>query len=147
MAAERPATLGVRLLSDLRDIFTRLGVEQAPTDLLLEELVNLDESAWADLRGKPLDARGLSRRLREYSNSDGDPIKPTTIRVGETTPRGYRRQDLHDAWSRYLPPSPQGTATSATDPTPAPCAGCGEPMAYVDPGQTTHPGCDLQAAS
>jgi hypothetical protein len=119
LAADRPATLGVRLLADLRDIFDRHGADQLPTDTLLEDLHRLDESPWADLRGKPLDSRGLSRRLREYQAGDGQPIKPTVIRLGDTTPRGYRRQDLHDAWSRYLPPPPDGSATSATSATTA----------------------------
>lgn len=113
-AADQPATLGVRLLSDLRDIFDQLGAEQVSTDVLLERLHNLDESPWGDLRGKPLDSRGLSRRLREYRDAEGRAIRPTVIRIGENTPRGYRRQDLHDAWTRYLPSPPEPNATSAT---------------------------------
>jgi hypothetical protein len=113
-AAERPATLGVRLLGDLREIFDRHGADQLPTDTILEDLHQLDESPWADLRGKPLDARGLSRRLREYVRADGTAIKPVVIRVGDATPRGYRRDDLLDAWTRYLPPPPPDSATSAT---------------------------------
>ena len=39
-------------------------------------LHELDESPWGDLRGKPLDARGLARRLGKYG------VKPKVIRVG-----------------------------------------------------------------
>jgi hypothetical protein len=61
----------------------------------------LDESPWADIRGKPLNDRGLATRLRPYR------IKPRTIRIGEATPRGYRRADFVPIWKRYLPlPSP-----------------------------------------
>ncbi len=74
-------------------------------------------------------------------------IKPRTIRVGDSTPRGYVREDLHDAWSRYLPPSPQAAATSATAQQRALCSACGEPMIMVGPGQTTHPTCTPRRAA
>jgi hypothetical protein len=99
--------LGVALLRDLRAVFD--GADVLATEELLRRLCALEESPWGDLRGKPLDARGLARRLRPYE------VRPTTIRVGEGTPKGYRRVDLHDPWSRYLPDTP---ATSATSETP-----------------------------
>jgi hypothetical protein len=64
---------------------------------VLERLCRLDESPWEDLRGKRLDARALATLLRPYA------IKPKVIRLGDATPRGYERADLHDAWRRYLP--------------------------------------------
>lgn len=108
-------SLGIQLLSDIREAFG--DDDQIPTDALLEKLHRLEESPWSDLRGKPLDARGLSSRLRPYN------IKPTTLRVGASTPKGYRREDLHDAWLRYLGPPAYISATSATTATfNAPCA-------------------------
>ena len=96
------------------------------TERLLELLHALEESPWGDLRGKPLDARGLARRLRPYE------VRPTTIRVGDATPKGYRREDLADAWSRYLPDTPETCATSAT-----PQASTVAPVADVaDSGET-----------
>jgi hypothetical protein len=153
-AAERPATLGVRLLGDLRDIFKRRGLDQLPTDTILDDLHNIDESPWADLRGRQLDSRGLSRRLREYVRVDGTAIKPVVIRVGDTTPRGYRRDDLLDAWNRYLPLPAPGSATSATAqqaapeeemsaPVPAevgPCVTCGTSTRRY--GRAGSPRCD-----
>jgi hypothetical protein len=88
--------LGVRLLADMRTV---LGDDdQAATSAILTKLHNLDESPWADIRGKPLNDRGLAARLRPYG------IKSRTIRVGSATPRGYRRADFLSAWKRYLPP-------------------------------------------
>jgi Protein of unknown function (DUF3631) len=98
--------LGVALLRDLRAVFD--GADVLATEELLRRLCALEESPWGDLRGKPLDARGLARRLRPYE------VRPTTIRVGEGTPKGYRRVDLHDPWSRYLPDTPETSATSET---------------------------------
>lgn len=109
---EKSPSLGLRLLADVRRVFA--DHDQLPTKLLLEDLVALDESPWGDLGGKPLDARRLSRMLGDYE------ITSRTIRMETTTPKGYRRVDLHDAWERYLPPLvSEGAATSATDATQA----------------------------
>jgi Protein of unknown function (DUF3631) len=82
--------------------------DRMPTTAILAALHDLKESPWGDLRGKPLDDRGLAKRLHAYG------IKSTNVRVGAATPKGYRREDLVDAWQRYLPPSPDKSATSAT---------------------------------
>jgi hypothetical protein len=102
-------SLGIKLLGDIRSIFNDQrdpigdACSQLPTEHLLSELHKLEESPWGDLRGKPLDARGLSQRLRPYD------IKPTTIRTAVGTPKGYRRKDMHDAWLRYLGPNVAAT--------------------------------------
>jgi hypothetical protein len=109
-------SLGVRLLADIR---TALGSADAmPTADLLTMLHKAEESPWGDMRGKPLDSRGLSRRLGEYG------IKSHDVRVGERIDnkvvKGYRREDFTDAWQRYLSPlgqTPIGNATSATNAT------------------------------
>lgn len=94
-ATEGHPSLGVRLLGDLRVIFD--GHDRLSTEAILRELVGIEESPWGDLRGKPLDARGLARRLGKYG------IRSKTVRIGEFTAKGYERSDLFDAWSRYLP--------------------------------------------
>jgi hypothetical protein len=105
-------SLGIHLLRDMREAF---GSRDAmPTEEILAALNGIVESPWGDLRGKPLDARGLGKHLRVYG------IGPAAIRVGNRTLRGYRRADLHDAWSRYLPVPPQGSATNATAATSCP---------------------------
>jgi hypothetical protein len=90
-------SLGVRLLADIRDAFSRSEDDKISTDDLLDYLITIDEAPWGDLRGKPLDARGLSRRLSKYD------IQPKNIRLGSRICKGYDRGDLIDAWSRYLP--------------------------------------------
>jgi hypothetical protein len=113
VAASREAepSLGVRLLADLRAAFADAAFMS--TGQILAALHAMEEAPWGDLNGKPLDARGLSRRLRQYG------IKPEVVRVGQATPRGYRRAMLEDQWSRYLRPAAATTATSAT-PTTSP---------------------------
>ena len=90
------ASLRLQLLADLKAVF---GDAQAlHTRTILDRLHQLEESPWKDLFGKALDPRGLSRRLQPYG------IKPTDVREVGDGPnlKGYRREDLHDAWTRYL---------------------------------------------
>ncbi len=102
--AEGPQSLGVLLLQHIAYVFTELReIDQLATADLIDRLCELDEAPWGDLRGKPLDARGLARRLKPYE------INGRSVRVQERVVRGYAREDFHDAWSRYLPgPPPQG---------------------------------------
>jgi hypothetical protein len=130
--AEKEPSLGVRLLADIRAIFDQERREALPTAVLLERLHRIEEAPWGDIRGKPLDARGLARRLAAYG------IRAKTIRVGSDTPRGYERTAFEDAWARYLPtpaarpepspapstPSASPSRTSATSKTSATGAGC-----------------------
>ena len=112
LAKESTPSLGVRLLLDIRLAFG--ASDQLATRDLLDLLHSAEEAPWGDMKGKPLDDRGLARRLSPYG------IKPTTIRTGGSTPKGYRRGDFADAWSRYLPPLTMptgGTATAATSAT------------------------------
>lgn len=99
VVADRDASLGIRLLADLKMTF---GDEvHLATETVLERLHRVEEAPWSDLRGKPLDARGLARRLGAYG------VKSTKVRVGDATFRGYRAEDLFDSWSRYLSPPSQ----------------------------------------
>lgn len=112
VAESREASLGVRLLADLRNIF---GENDAlHTETILDSLHKLDEAPWGDLHGKPLDARGLARRLRQYE------IGSTTVKIAGKALKGYQREHLWDTWTRYLAltPSPEGvtSVTPVTDP-------------------------------
>ena len=95
---EREPSLGIRLLADLRTVFG--DREAMTTTQILVDLIAMEEAPWGDLKGKPLNDRGLARRLRYYE------IKPKQFRLGTEKARGYFRADLQDAWDRYLPPSP-----------------------------------------
>lgn len=113
-AAEREPSLGIRLLSDLYDVFG--GLSQLPTSEILSRLHDLPEAPWNDLKGKPLNDRGLAFRLREYG------VRSKSLSVGDRRgprPKGYTAEDLHDAWARYvLPLRAERSATSATPATP-----------------------------
>jgi hypothetical protein len=104
-------SLGVRLLSDIRTAFG--DVDGMTTRALLAALHAMDDAPWGDLKGKPLDDRGLASRLRKYG------VKPKPLRMGDDVVKGYSRADLHDPWARSLPPSSVTSVTNVTSETAA----------------------------
>lgn len=123
--AARGQSLGVRLLIDLRKLFDASGAVAMPTaDILVrlcgeapyardedDEGVFLTEAPWRDLRGSPLDERGLANLLRRY---DARPVK---IKVAGRSLQGYRREDLWDAWQRYAPTPQEAEPAEPAEPT------------------------------
>src|SRR5262245_18214127 len=105
-ARDSSPSLGVRLLSDLRDVFG--DNERLATDTILTQLHKIEEAPWGDIRGKPLSDIGLARRLKDYG------IKPKVVRIGRDVARGYEQRDFRDAWLRYLPPLPAKPVTPVT---------------------------------
>lgn len=115
-AQESSPSLGLRLLTDLKDVFGERDCMS--TEDILVALAAIEEGPWEDFKGKPLNARRLANLLKQYG------VSSKVVRVGSTTPRGYAREDLHDPWVRYLgAPSPK-SATSATNATGAYENGC-----------------------
>jgi hypothetical protein len=99
---EEDTAASVRLLADLRQVFTAAEAEALYTSTILEGLHQLEDAPWADWYGHPLTTRELARLLRPYQ------VESKNIREhGTGTPRkGYARADLHDAWTRYVPLHP-----------------------------------------
>lgn len=102
-------TLGTRLLADLRDVFG--NDDRLHGETILSALHKISEAPWGDYFGRPMNARDLAKLLKPYE------VTACDVKVGGVTKRGYRRERLHDAWSRYLPPVKGGSATSATSAT------------------------------
>jgi hypothetical protein len=106
-AADDTETVTVRLLADLRAAFGDL--DTLPTKSILDKLHALDESPWGDWDGHPLRARDLAGLLRPYG------VRSRQLHIGDWGGKGYRRADLHDAWTRYLPcPVSETSETSET---------------------------------
>jgi len=118
ISADRRSTLGVQLLADLRTIFGE--ADALPTSVILERLCNPEQfgldvdSPWSDLRGKPINDRGLAGMLKKYD------VSPGKVKVGGKALQGYRREELYDAWQRYLP-SLSPTETEPAEPPELPC--------------------------
>jgi hypothetical protein len=102
-------SLGARLLTDLRDVFG--GTDKMSGEAILDELHKITEAPWNDYFGRPLSARDLAKLLRPYG------VSSTDVNINGKTKRGYRREHLHDPWTRYLPPEQGGSAISATSAT------------------------------
>jgi Protein of unknown function (DUF3631) len=107
---EREPSLGIRLLTDIKQVF---DAEALRSKMLLQKLRDLEEAPWHDLKGKPLDERGLAHRLRQYD------IKSKNIRTDGSVTKGYAKVDFHDIWARYLTPDTpnEKSATSVTSVT------------------------------
>ena len=108
--SEDAQSLGLKLLEDIRTVTH--GMTEIKTADLLDRLNDLDESPWADYRGKALGARSLGMFLRKYQ------IRPHQRRFedGENC-RGFPISDFSDAWNRYLPADPETSVTSVTPDT------------------------------
>ena len=89
---------GVWLLRDTRAVFELREADRLSSKDLVHGLVAIELGPWAEFnRGKPITQRQVATRLDAYG------IRPRGIRLANgTTPRGYLRNDLEDAWSRYL---------------------------------------------
>jgi len=88
-------SLNVRLLADVRDVFKIQSTTFVKSSALCEHLHGVEDAPWKDF---DLNPSKLGHRLRGYG-----------IRTGHNTSRterGYRIEDFHDAFDRYLPVDP-----------------------------------------
>jgi len=104
---ESAPSLGIRLLSDLKEVFND-QLYMFTTDIL-QKLNDDVEKPWGSLRGLPLDARKLSSWLSTYN------VRPTSIRIEDKVAKGYKAEDLHDPWQRYLPTSDKSVTPVTND--------------------------------
>jgi hypothetical protein len=113
---EEDTSASVRLLADLREVFG--AAEALYTTTILERLHKLEDAPWPDWYGHPLSTRDLAKLLRPYD------IRSKSVREHGTGPslKGYARADLHDAWQRYAPPTPQATHPPQDSEPPAQAA-------------------------
>jgi hypothetical protein len=89
-------TLGVLLLSHVREVFDGNGDERMSSKALADALVAMGMAPWGDLPGGPLTQRKLGHMLRKY-----DVIPKTTRLPDGTQLKGYERRQFEDAWDRY----------------------------------------------
>ncbi|MFD0202610.1 MULTISPECIES: DUF3631 domain-containing protein [Saccharothrix] len=99
-------SLGVRLLADLRALFTAERTDRMHSAEIVARLRAIDDAPWSDVNGKPLDAQRLAKELSVYH------VAPMTFKHNNTNAKGYvihptntqvEQVGLADAWARYLP--------------------------------------------
>lgn len=99
-ARAEDGSIGATLLSDIRAVFEERNAGTVPSQILANCLCEIEGRTWADWnKGSGMTPNNLARQLKKFG------VYPQTIRVGNGTPKGYRRTDFEDAWSRYCPRS------------------------------------------
>jgi hypothetical protein len=101
-------SLGIKLLSALRDVFSATHTDRQSTQQLLEQLIAQESDApwavWWEHDVKNGNTRGPAQKLARLLKPYG--IKAKVIRFADgSTPRGYVREDFKEAWKRYCPPA------------------------------------------
>lgn len=103
----------VRLLADIRSVFSGLDSDRIATDELIQKLTAIDdpEAPWADWNSragwmeKQIKPRQIAKLLKPYG------IKPGTVRPpGGKTAKGYYLKDFEAAFASYLPPESPASA-------------------------------------
>ena len=108
-AADEDRSLPIKLLADIRQVFTDTKVVFLSSADLVGGLRGLEDSPWND-QGRELTARKLAYRLRQFG------VKPDRNPAGNV--RGYRLHDLSDAFARYLavhPSEPSEPSETVSD--------------------------------
>lgn len=99
-------TIGTELLTDIQEIFEARGTDRISTADLIKALCEDDEKLWATYnRGNPIKPRQLANKLKGYN------ITSNTVRIGVSTPKGFKREQFDEAFARYIPSSPLPSAT------------------------------------
>lgn len=98
---EESPSIGAELLSDIQTVFQTQRVDRLFTTELLEGLVDDTEAPWLTWnKGRPMTARQLAGRLKQYS------IVSKSIWIGTRSAKGYVLEDFRDSFTRYLPREP-----------------------------------------
>jgi hypothetical protein len=101
--AREDEDLGVRLLADIRTIFTESEGHVFKSADLIAKLAEIEESPWGDWAptGKPITVQKLAGLLHRWR------IKTMSVWVDARTERGYKREQFENAWARHLDDPPE----------------------------------------
>lgn len=107
---------GVLLLGDLHQLYEHRCVDRMSSADIVKALGKMEDRPWPEWkRGQPITARQLARLLRPYGIRPQQLWDPATA----SKVRGYEREQLADAWARYVPPAdpvePVGSSAGAGD--------------------------------
>ena len=104
-------SIGVRLLTDIRQIFEEARVDRIASRDLVFRLSAMEGAPWEDFNhGKALNPSGLARIMRGFD------IEPHNLRIGTDVVKGYLLADFEDAWARYLRPAIRRQGTEDATP-------------------------------
>ncbi|HLX95938.1 MAG TPA: DUF3631 domain-containing protein [Verrucomicrobiae bacterium] len=123
--------LNGQLLADIRDVFAAAAVDKLSSKDMAERLAQIEGRPWADY-GKPrrpISSNQVANLLRGFG------VSSRTVRIGDSTAKGYNVLDFSDAFSRYLPKEGLLKSNNVTSP-----ANIGE---SPDLCKVTIEGCDV----
>jgi Protein of unknown function (DUF3631) len=101
------ASAGVRLLADMRATLASRDTDRISSATLAADLHEIEEAPWGEWYGKPITTHGVAKLLSHFD------IRPRTVRFDDgTTAKGYRLDQLEEAFTRYLPDSNRNTVTN-----------------------------------
>jgi putative DNA primase/helicase len=100
IALSGPETsLGIKLLSDVRDAFVTKKAGELTTQELLDYLTGLEDRDWSELdRGKPITKAWLSKQIGKFGLASDN--------LGDRRLKGWRIETFADVFRRYLSPLP-----------------------------------------
>ena len=92
-------SIKVQLLHDIRALFSKDGRDRIGSQILCDELAQLEERPWGDWKkGKPITQAQLARLLRPFGVASRDLKRPPNVVF-----KGYVIEDLNRCFERYLP--------------------------------------------
>jgi putative DNA primase/helicase len=109
------ATIGTQLLAAVRAVFEARNVDRITSEALAEILALDKDSPWASYGkgNKPITQRQIATVLERYG------VRPSTIRLGQVTKKGYMFAWLADAFETYLDPLSGTTPFQSVTPSQA----------------------------
>jgi hypothetical protein len=136
-------SIGVELLRDIRGVFDALEADRISSKELRAELIEIEGSPWSEWRkGNPITQRAITDRLKPFG------IRKREVRFGDSTTKGYVREQFEDAWKRYLPQDASQTSNSgnigSVEPKTAPSEPATEPLVLpVENARKPHRNADV----
>lgn len=97
---EQDDSVGIRLLHDLATVFDLIQSDFAPTEVVLQHLMRIEDAPWREME---LNGHKLGAHLRVFG------IRPARDSTGKK--RGYRRNSFIDSWERYPVAESDGDAS------------------------------------
>lgn len=86
-----------QLLADLKTVFGS-SHHNLYTATILNQLHKLEDSPWNNYYGRQLNPNDMAKLLKDYG------VRPKNVREPDgPSAKGYCRDDLYQAWERYLP--------------------------------------------
>ncbi len=90
-------SIRVKLLQDIRTVFTAARATKLPSAQIVSELAKLEGQPWAEYLGRrSISTHQVAHLLRGFG------VSPHTVRFGTVTAKGYDVADFQDVFDRFL---------------------------------------------